>query len=159
VDDPNDVEDPAHEWLLSSFDPVEAQTVADFLVDVVGLEREIKSVLCDFYAQPDRRTDFYRQFLHGRNLNQVRAALGPVLTHFGYGDDERRRFQVIVEARNLIAHQEPVGYEMDDWSATYWQPEKGDPMLIRHIRDYRIEVSRLTGLLLRIHNQVGRDPT
>jgi hypothetical protein len=143
-------------WLLTHFEAEDAQILADFLVDVIGLEAEVKALVTEFYARPERREEFYRQFLEGWNLGRALPLLNPILVEFGM-TAERESLRLINEIRKLVAHQAPEGYTDDEagWAMTFWRTRDDDLVLASYIEDRRTDAQRLTDVVRRLRRQLS----
>jgi hypothetical protein len=106
--------------ILDCLDSEESCALTSFLVEVLGLETEIRVALVEYYAAPDHREEFSEQFLDGMPLGRMVDRLRPAFDDIGLDDEERQLLSEMVEIRNVVAHRSPAaGYdEHEDFDIT-----------------------------------------
>jgi hypothetical protein len=137
-------------WALTYFDDDEAQALANFVVEVLVLEEAISDALCNFYAVPDRREVFAKQFLHRMTLGNAVERLKPVLDLFNVRKEDRQRLSDVVEMRNTVAHSLPIAASYGDADDNIpveefqvWNSKKLGPVRIVDIEPYTVDAFNL----------------
>ncbi len=71
--------------MLDYLNPDEADALASFLVEVLGLEEAIRSALSTYYAAPEHREDFEKVFLDRLTLGTAVGWRAMTSAHTTFG--------------------------------------------------------------------------
>lgn len=135
--------------LLDYLNPDEASEVADFLVEMIGLEEAMRAVLVDYFARPERAEVFESKLLDGMTAGRLVDLTSTAL------EDEPQRGDFIGEARELVRVRNAIAHTLPKTRYRHTQEDVGpDDYPYEELRAYsvggrEVDIDEIAALSLR----------
>jgi hypothetical protein len=140
--------------VVSTFDSLsddEARELSEFLVEVLALEAEMLALVVRYYAPPERREVFEREFLKRATFGTLRDRLRPLLAEQDFADEVLGRLKELVEVRNAVAHSLPTVTSDEDTVSRVYELPQGKSVPMDDLHPYLVMALKVRERLASIH--------